>query len=152
MMCVELMKNCYLADWNNLMAFWPTSFSWAQKRLIPNFRYDVRRVDKKILSRRFERSNGCQTNFFFLTPKTLDSDFLEVMYLELMKNFHLAESNEVMAVRLISGSWAQKRLILIFRHNVHCAREKFFLFDQNEVMAVRLISASWARQRLILIF
>ena len=36
------------------------------------------------------------------------------MYVELMKNFLLADSNEVMAVRLISASWAEKRLIPTF--------------------------------------
>ena len=33
---------------------------------------------------------------------------------EFMKNFHLADLNEVMAVRLISDSWAEKRLISTF--------------------------------------
>ena len=34
-----------------------------------------------------------------------------MMYVEFMKNFLLADSSEVMGVRLISASWAQKRLI-----------------------------------------
>ena len=33
------------------------------------------------------------------------------MYVEYMKNFLLADSNELMAVRLILASWAQKGLI-----------------------------------------
>ena len=37
-----------------------------------------------------------------------------MMYLELMKNFHLADSSELLAVRLISASLAQKRLIPTF--------------------------------------
>ena len=37
-----------------------------------------------------------------------------MMYVEFMKNFPLADSNEQMAVRVISDSWAQKRLIPIF--------------------------------------
>ena len=36
------------------------------------------------------------------------------MYLELMKNFFLADSSELLAVRLISASWAKKRLIPTF--------------------------------------
>ena len=40
--------------------------------------------------------------------KTFDSYFLDMMYVELMKNFFLADSKELMAVRLISASWAQK--------------------------------------------
>ena len=36
------------------------------------------------------------------------------MYVEFMNNFSLADSNEMMAVRLISASWAQKRSIPTF--------------------------------------
>ena len=36
------------------------------------------------------------------------------MYVEFMKNFPLADSNEHMAVRVISAFWAQKRLIPTF--------------------------------------
>ena len=46
-----------------------------------------------------------------MSRKTFDSYFLDMMYVEFMKNFLLADSNELMAVRLISASWAQKRLI-----------------------------------------
>ena len=34
-----------------------------------------------------------------------------MMYDEFMKNFHLADSSELMAVRLIFASWAQKQVI-----------------------------------------
>ena len=34
-----------------------------------------------------------------------------MMYVEFMKNFLLADLSEVMGIRLISASWAQKRLI-----------------------------------------
>ena len=36
------------------------------------------------------------------------------MYVEFMKKFLLADSSELLAVRLILASWAQKRLIPIF--------------------------------------
>ena len=36
------------------------------------------------------------------------------MYVELMKDFPLADSNDPMAVRLILALWAQKRLIPTF--------------------------------------
>ena len=36
------------------------------------------------------------------------------MDVEFMKNFVLSDSSEQMAVRLISASWAQKRLIPTF--------------------------------------
>ena len=34
-----------------------------------------------------------------------------MMYVEFMKNFLLADSNELMAVGLILASWAQKQVI-----------------------------------------
>ena len=37
-----------------------------------------------------------------------------MMYVEFMKNFFLSDSSEQMAVRVISASWAQKRLIPTF--------------------------------------
>ena len=43
-----------------------------------------------------------------------DSCELFMMYALFMKNFHLACWNKVMAVRLISAFWAQKRLIPTF--------------------------------------
>ena len=46
-------------------------------------------------------------------------------YVQFMKNFHLGDKNEVTAVRLISGSWAQKRIIPTFRHGVRRVHEKF---------------------------
>ena len=37
-----------------------------------------------------------------------------MMYVEFIRNFILADSSELMAVRVISASWAQKRLIPSF--------------------------------------
>ena len=39
-----------------------------------------------------------------MSPKTFDSYFLDMMCVGLMKNFLLADSSELMAVRLISVS------------------------------------------------
>ena len=77
-------------------------------------RYDVRRVHEKFSSRRSERAIGSYTHFGLLSPKTFDSYFLEMVYVEFMKNFLLADPSELFAVRLILVSWAQKRLIPIF--------------------------------------
>ena len=48
-----------------------------------------------------------------------------MMYVEFMKNFLLSDSSEQMAVRVISASWAQKRLFLLFRHDLGRVNEKF---------------------------
>ena len=39
-----------------------------------------------------------------MSQKTFDSYFFDMMYVELMKNFLLADSSELLAVRLISAS------------------------------------------------
>ena len=50
-----------------------------------------------------EKANGYYTHFGLLGPKTFDSYLIEMMYVVFMKNFHLACSNKLMAVGLISA-------------------------------------------------
>ena len=67
-----------------------------------------------------------------------------------MKNFPLSDSSELMAVRVISASWAQKRFIPYFLDMMYVEFMKnFLLSDSSEQMAVRVILASWAQKRLI---
>ena len=47
----------------------------------------------------------------FWVQKTSDSYFVDMMYVEFMKNFLLADSSGVLAFRLILASWAQKQVI-----------------------------------------
>ena len=49
-----------------------------------------------------------------MSPKTFDSVFLDMVYVEFMKNVLLADSSELIAVRLILVSSAKKRLIPTF--------------------------------------
>ena len=73
-----------------------------------------------------------------------------MVYVEFMKNFLLADSNELMAVRLISASWAKKRFIPTFLDIIYVEFMKnFHLACWNKLMAVSLISAFWAQRRLI---
>ena len=44
---------------------------------------------------------GCYTDFSLLSPKTFDSFFLEMMYVEFMKNFLVPHSSELMVVKVI---------------------------------------------------
>ena len=69
---------------------------------------------KNFLRADSERADGCWTHFGLLSPKTFDSYFLDMMSVEFMKNFLLADSGEQMPVRLISASWAEKRFIPTF--------------------------------------
>ena len=98
--------SCWLLD-----LFWPPEPKNAWFLLS---RHDVRRVHEKFSSRRFERAVGCLTHFDLLSPKTFDSYFLDMMYVEFLKNSYVTASSELMAVRVISVSWAQKRLIPTF--------------------------------------
>ena len=77
-------------------------------------RHDIRRVHEKLFSRRYERAVGCFTHFGLLSRKTFDSYFNDIMYVEFMRNVFLADSSELLGVRLIFASWAQKRLIPTF--------------------------------------
>ena len=59
MMYVEFIQNVFLADSSELLGVRVISASWAQKRLFPLVRHDVRRVEEKYFSHRFERTDGC---------------------------------------------------------------------------------------------
>ena len=108
---------------------WKIFFSpiWASYWLLDSFwppepknvwfllsRHDVRRVHEKFSFRRLERACGCKTHCGLLSSKTFDSNFLDMMYVEFIKNFTLADSTELLAFRLNFSSWAQKRLIPTF--------------------------------------
>ena len=75
-----------------------------------------------------------------------------MMYLEFIKNFLLADSREIMGVRVISAGWAEKLFFPHSRHDVPRVHEKFFLADSSEMMGVRVLSVSWAQKRLIATF
>ena len=108
---------------------WKIFFSpiWASYWLLDSFwspepknvwfvlsRHDVRRVHQKFFCRRYERADVCYSHFGLLSRQTFYFYFLDMMYAEFMKNFLLADSSELMAVRVMSASWAQKRLIPTF--------------------------------------
>ena len=67
-----------------------------------------------------------------------------MMYIEFMKNFPLADSSELMAVRLDHfGLLSPKTFYSKFLHMLCVAFMKNFLIaDSSELMAVRLISVS----------
>ena len=87
-----------------------------------------------------------------MSQKTFDSYLFDIIDVELMKNFLLADSNELMVVRLISafGHLSQKTFDSYFFDMMYVELMKnFLLADSSELLAVRLISASWAQKRLI---
>ena len=72
------------ANWWVLESFRPPE---PKNVRFPLSRHDVRWVQKKIFSRWFARTNLCYSHFGLLSPKTFDSHFLDMMYVEFMKNF-----------------------------------------------------------------
>ena len=73
-----------------------------------------------------------------------------MMYVEFMKNFLLADSDELIAVRLIPASLSPKTFDSYFLDMMYVEFMKnFLLADSSELMAVRLILASLAQKRLI---
>ena len=113
-MYVEFIKNFFSlirANWWVLESFPPPE---PKNVWFPLSRHDVRRVHKKCFFRRFARTDGCWSYFGLLSLKTFDSHFLDMMYVEFMKISFFADSSELMGVRVISASWAQKRLIPTF--------------------------------------
>ena len=65
-----------------------------------------------------------------------------MVYLDFIKNFHLADLKEVMAIRLISANWANETFDSYFVDMVYVEfMRNIHLTDSSEVMAVILISA-----------
>ena len=65
-----------------------------------------------------------------------------MMYVELMKNFLLADSSELIAVRLISAL-SSKTFVSYFLDMIYVVFMKnFLLSDSSELVVVRLTSAS----------
>ena len=72
-----------------------------------------------------------------------------MMYVEFMKNFLLADSSELMAVRLF-GLMTPKTFSSYFLDMMYVEFMKnFLLADSSELLAFRLILAFWAKKRLI---
>ena len=66
-----------------------------------------------------------------------------MIYVEFMKNFLIADSSDLMAVRFISASSAKKTFDSYFLDMMYVGFMKnFLLADSSQLMAVRLISAS----------
>ena len=73
-----------------------------------------------------------------------------MLYVEFMKNSSLADSNNLMAPRLISASWVQKTFESHFLEMMYVELMKNFpIAVWNELLSVRLISPSSTQKRLI---
>ena len=80
-----------------------------------------------------------------------DSHFLDMIHVDFMKNFLLADFSELLAVRLIwppepktFDSYFQDMMYVDFMKN-------FLLGDSSKLLAIRHILASWDQKRLVLL-
>ena len=137
------MKNFVLADSCELMAVRLISACWAQKRLISNFYTCPGSSSWKIFFSSIRASWYLLDSFLPPEPKNVWFQVFTHVLVRVHEKFSSRRFGELrlMAVRLLSACWAQKRLILEFMKN--------FLLADSSMMAVRLISASWAQKRLI---
>ena len=106
MMYFGFMKYFLLADSSELMAVRLISAPEPKNVWFLLSRHDVPLVHEKFSCRLLEKANGCQTHIGLSSPKTFDSEFLHMLCVGFMKNYLLADSNELLAVRLILASWA----------------------------------------------
>ena len=113
-MYVEFMNNFLLADSSGVLAVRLILASWAQKRFIPTFYTSCTSSSWIIFCSPIRASWWLLDSFSHPEPKNKSSYFVDMMYVEFMKNFLVADSRGVLPVRLILASWAQKRLIPTF--------------------------------------
>ena len=153
-MYVQIIKKIFLADSSELMGVRLISASGAQKRFIPSLQTSCTSNSWEIFFFPI-RANRCVLDSFS-PPEPKNVWFLLYRHhvRRVHQKFFLADSSEVMGIRLISASWAQKSLIPILYKSctsnswIH-VRQKNFLAHSSERMGVRLITVSWAPKRLI---
>ena len=104
----------FLADSSELICVRVISASWAQKRLFPLSRHDVRRVYKKIFFSLIRANWWVLESFRPPEPKNVWFPLSRHDVRRVHEKFFLADSSELMGVRVISASWAKKRLIATF--------------------------------------
>ena len=146
----RLHEKFFLADSSELVGVRVISASRAQKVWYPLSRHDVRRVHKKKFLSPIRANWWVLESFRPPEPKNVSLLLSRHDVRRFHEKFFLAHSSELMPVRVISVSWAQKRLFPLSRHHVRRVNKKFFSrWIRAKLMNVRVISASWAQKRLI---
>ena len=87
-------------------------------------RIDVRRVHEKLFSRRYERAIGRFTHFGFLSPKTFDSYFRDIMYVKFMKKFFLPIRSNRWVLDTFPSPEPKNVWFFLSRHDVRRVHEK----------------------------
>ena len=139
------MKNFLLADSSELLAVRLILASWTQKRLIPTFWIWCTLNSWKIFFPPIRASYWLLDSFWPPEPKKFDSYFLDLMYVEFMKNCPPANSSALLAVRLILASWTQKRLIPTFY--TWCTFSSWKIFFSPIRASYWLLDSFWPPER-----
>ena len=126
-MYVEFMKNFPLADSSELMAVRPISACWAQKRLIPTFKKWCTEISWKIFFSLIRASCWLLDSFWPPGPKNAWFLLSTHDVRRAREKFSFNRLSQQMAVRLISVSWAQIRLIPTFQTWCTSSSWKIFL-------------------------
>ena len=116
----------FLADSSELMGVWVISASWAQSLWFLLSRHDVRQVHKKFVSRWFARTDERYSHFGLLSPKTIDSHFLHMMYLEFMKSFFSSIRAKWWVLESFRPFEPKNVWFILSRHDVRRVHEKLF--------------------------
>ena len=84
-----------------------------------------------------------------LSPKTFESYFLDMLYVEFMKNFLLPDSSKLMVGQTHFGLLSANTFESYFLDMLYVEFMKnFLLADSSKLIAVRLISACGAQKPL----
>ena len=100
-----------LADSSQLMCVRLISPSWGQKRLIPTFQTSCTSNSWKMFFSPIRANWWVLDSFRPPVPKNVSFLFSRHHVRRIHEKYLLADSSQLMRVRLISASWAQKRLI-----------------------------------------
>ena len=149
MMYVEFIKKFFPADSRELIGVRIISAAWPQKLFIDTFLTRCTSSSWKVFFSPIRANWWVLESFRPPEPKNVYSHFLDMMYVEFMKIFFLADSSELICVRVISASWVNN----VYSHFLEMMYvefiKNFFLDDSSELICVRVISVSWAQKRLI---
>ena len=114
MIYVKFMKNVFLADSSELMGVGIISASWALKRFIATYQTWCTSRSWKIFFSPIRANWWVLESFQPPEPKNVWLLHSRHDVRPVHEKFFLADSSELMGVRVISASWAEKRLIPTF--------------------------------------
>ena len=110
-MYVEFMRKFFQADSSELMGVRHMSVSWAQKRLVPTLQTSCTSNSWEIFFSPIWANWWVLDSFRPPDPKNVSLILSRHHVRRVHEKYLLADSSQLMGVRLISASWAQKCLI-----------------------------------------